>query len=224
MRVALTTSRVTYIISTKGKQRPNITTSMNPILLLASIAAAFIGSAQAGYLYIYNPFAGSQCKPGNPCPISWHVSHDGPEFNRIDIELLAGEAHNARVVAPVVLGYDLSQGNTYVWIVPQGVVAEGDYFIRIKGVGTDYESYSHNFPIGFNPQPTTATGTVTPTGTATGTIAPARTGSSLSTISSTKRTSTEVITGTSSSSASSVQSSISLAAAVVAAAFAVMMF
>lgn len=195
---------------------------MNPTLLLASIAAAIIGSAQAGYVYIYSPFSGSQCKPGSPCPISWHVSHDGPEFSRIDIELLSGEAHDARIVAPIVLGYDLSQGNTYVWNVPQGVFPEADYFIRIKGVGTDYDSYSHNFPIGFNPQPTTATGTVTPTGTATGTVVPTRTGST--SISSAKKSSTAVITASSTSSASSVQSSISLAAVAVAAAFAVMMF
>ena len=199
---------------------------MNPTFLLASVAAAIIGSVQAGYVYIYSPFGGSQCKPGSPCPISWHVSHDGPEFRRVDIELLAGEAHDARVVAPVVLGYDLSQGNTYIWNVPQGMIPEGDYFIRIKGVGTDYQSYSHTFPIGFEPHHTTATGTITPTGTATatGTLVPTRTGSAISSISSAKKSSIAVVTSTSTSSARTVQGSISVAAAVVAAAFAVMMF
>lgn len=214
----------TYIYQCpRGKQT---TTRMNPTLLLASVAAAIIGSVQAGYVYIYSPFGGSHCKPGTPCPISWHVSHDGPEFQRVDIELLTGEAHNARVVAPVVLGYDLSRGNTYIWDVPQSAIPEGDYFIRIKGVGTDYESYSHNFPIGFNPHHTTATGTITPTGTATttDTLVPTRTGSAVSSISSAKKSSTAVVTETSTSSAASVQGSISVAAAVVAAAFAVMMF
>ena len=198
---------------------------MNPTLLLVSIAAAIIGSAQAGYVYIYSPFGGSHCKPGLPCPISWHVSHDGPEFSRVDIELLSGEAHNANVVAPVVLGYELSQGNTYIWNVPQISLSEGDYFIRIKGVGTDYESYSHTFPIGFEPQ-NTATDTITPTGTATNTetLIPTRTGS-ISLTSSTKQSSTAKLeTSTSTSSAKSVQGAISVSAAIVAAALAVMMF
>lgn len=201
---------------------------MNPTLLFASIAAAIIGSAQAGYIYIYSPFGGSQCKPGLPCPISWHVSHDGPEFERINIELLSGEAHDARVVSPIVLGYDLSQGNTYIWNVPQGILGEDDYFIRIKGVGTEYESYSHTFPIGFNPHHTTATtDTMTPTQTATSssteTLVPTRT-ASISSITSAKKSSTAVVTETSTSAARSVQGSISVAAAVVAAALAVMMF
>lgn len=200
---------------------------MNPTLLLASFAAAIIGCAQAGYVYIYSPYAATQCQPGTPCAISWHVSHDGPEFQRVDIELLAGEAHSARVVAPIALGYDLNQGNTYLWNVPQGVLTEGDYFIRIKGVGTDYQSYSHSFPIGFGPHPIpTIVPTVTPTGTATGTgtgtATPTRSGSILSSLSS--KSATMASTSTSTSSAMSVQGSISVAAAIVAAAFAVMMF
>ena len=201
---------------------------MNPTFLLASIAAAIIGSAQAGYIYIYSPYSATKCQPGTPCAISWHVSHDGPEFDRVDIELLAGEAHNARVVAPIVLGYDLNQGNTYLWNVPQGYLPDGDYFIRIKGVGTDYQSYSHNFPIGFGPHPIpTIVPTVTPTSTSsestTGVVTPTRTGSALSSISSVKKSSTAA-TSTSTSSAMSVQGSVSVAAAIVAAAFAIMMF
>lgn len=200
---------------------------MNPTLLLASIAAAIIGSAQAGYIYIYSPYASTQCQPGTPCAISWHVSHDGPEFERVDIELLAGEAHSANVVAPIALGYDLNQGNTFLWNVPQGVIPEGDYFIRIKGVGTDYQSYSHSFPVGFGPRPIptivpTVVPTTTPTGTPTGTATPTRTGSVISSISSVIKTSTAASTST--SSAMSVQGSVSVAAAIVAAAFAVMMF
>lgn len=200
---------------------------MNPTLLIASIAAAIAGSAQAGYIYMYTPYSASQCKPGNVCPIAWHVSHDGPQFDRIDIELLAGEAHSARVVAPIALGYDLSQGNTYMWNVPQGGIPEGDYFIRIKGVGTDYQSYSHSFPIAFELKPTgtaTETATGTATGASTGTIVPTRTGSIISSISSIKSSTAAAITASSSSSAMSVQGSVSVAAAVVAAAFAVMMF
>jgi hypothetical protein len=203
---------------------------MNPTLLLASVAAALIGYAQAGYIYIYSPYAATQCQPGTPCAISWHVSHDGPEFERVDIELLAGEAHSARVIAPIALGYDLNRGNTYLWNVPQGVIAEGDYFIRIKGVDTDYQSYSHSFPIGFGPHPIptivptvvpTTTPTGTHTGTPTGTATPTRSGSILSSLSSKSAT---VVASTSSSSAMSVQGSVSVAAAIVAAAFAVMMF
>ena len=104
--------------------------------------------------------------PELPAP-SHGVSHDGPEFQRVDIELLTGEAHNARVVAPVVLGYDLSRGNTYIWDVPQSVIPEGDYFIRIKGVGTDYESYSHNFPLVSIPTTPLPLVPLPPTGTAT---------------------------------------------------------
>lgn len=201
-------------------------TQMNPTLLIASIVAAIASSAQAGYVYMYSPFAATQCRPGNVCPISWHVSHDGPQFDRIDIELLAGEAHSAHVVAPIVLGYDLSQGNTYLWNVPQGVLPDGDYFIRIKGVGTDYQSYSHSFPIALEHHDTvtpvpTATGTATET--ATGTVIPTRTGSILSSISTAIKSKTTAAE-TSSSSAMSVQGSVSVAAAVVAAAFAVMMF
>ena len=205
---------------------------MNPTLLLASIAAAIIGSAQAGYVYIYSPYAATKYQPGTPCAIAWHVSHDGPEFERIDIELLSGEAHNARVVAPIVLGYDLSQGNTFLWNVPQGHITEGDYFIRIKGVGTDYQSYSHSFPVGFGPSPIptivptitpTSIPTATPTGSSTGVVTPTRTGSALSSISSIKKSSTAAAS-TSTSSAMSVQGSVSIAAAVVAAAFAIMMF
>lgn len=195
---------------------------MNPTLFFASIAAAIIGYAQAGYIYMYSPYAATQCKPGSPCPISWNVSHDGPQFNRIDIELLAGEAHNAQVVAPIALGYDLSQGNTYLWNVPQGSIPEGNnYFIRIKGVGTDYQSYSHNFPIGFGPFPTP---TIVPTGTATqtGTVTPTPT-KSVSSRSMTTSAKTMTLS-TSSSSAMSVQGSVSVAAAVVAAAFAFLMF
>lgn len=195
---------------------------MNPSFLLASIAAAIIGSAQAGYVYIYSPYAATVCQPGNPCPISWHVSNDGPEFSRVDIELLNGEAHSANVVAPIVLGYDLSQGNTFVWNVPQGVFTEGDYFIRIKGVGTDYQSYSHNFPIAFGPH-TTVVPTVTPTGT-TSAVTPTRTGSAISSSSSSSIRKTSTAAATSTSSAMSVQGSVSVAAAVVAAAFAIMMF
>jgi hypothetical protein len=205
---------------------------MNPTFLLASIAAAIIGSAQAGYIYIYSPYAATKCQPGIPCAIAWHVAHDGPEFERVDIELLVGEAHNARVVAPIALGYDLNQGNTFLWNVPQGSLPDGNYFIRIKGVGTDYQSYSHNFPIGFGPHPIptivptvtpTATSTATPTGSSTGVVTPTRTGSALSSISSAKKSSTATAS-TSTSSAMSVQGSISVAAAVVAAAFAIMMF
>lgn len=197
---------------------------MNPSLLLASLAAAIIGSAQAGYVYIYSPYAATQCKPGNPCAISWHVSHDGPQFERIDIELLAGEADNARVVAPIALGYDLSQGNTFLWNVPQNAIPEGDYFIRIKGAGTDYQSYSHTFPVGFGPFPNpTIVPTGTITGTATGTVIPTQSVSSRSMRSSTTMTMTKT-SSSSSSSAMSVQGSISVAAAFVAAAFTVMMF
>lgn len=201
---------------------------MNPSLLFASIAAAIIGSAQAGYIYIYSPFGGSHCKPGLPCPISWHVSHDGPEFERINIELLSGEAHNARVVSPIVLGYDLNQGNTYIWNVPQGVLVEDDYFIRIKGVGTEYESYSHTFPIGFDPNhSTTTSGTMTSTETVasstTGTIVPTRT-ASISSITSARKSSTAIVTETSTSAARSLHGSISVAASVVAVALAIMMF
>jgi hypothetical protein len=203
---------------------------MNPTFLLASIAAAIIGSAQAGYIYIYSPYAATKCQPGIPCAIAWHVAHDGPEFERVDIELLVGEAHNARVVAPIALGYDLNQGNTFLWNVPQGSLPDGNYFIRIKGVGTDYQSYSHNFPIGFGPHPiptivptVTPTATSTPTGSSTGVVTPTRTGSALSSISSAKKSSTATAS-TSTSSAMSVQGSISVAAAVVAAAFAIMMF
>lgn len=196
---------------------------MNPTFLLATIAAAFIGSAQAGYIFMFSPYASTHCVPGTPCPIAWHVSQDGPEFSRIDIELLAGDAQSASIVAPIVLGYDLSQGNTYLWNVPQNSFPQGTYFIRIKGVGTDYQSYSHSFPISFNPLPTSAT---TGTATSTGTIVP--TTASLSTITSavmTSSVSTNTRTsGTSSSSAMSVQGSVSVAAAVVAAAFAIMMF
>lgn len=196
--------------------------NMNPTLFFASIAAAIVGFTQAGYVYIYSPYAATVCKPGTPCPISWHVSHDGPQFNRIDIELLAGDAQNAHVVAPIALGYDLSQGNTYLWNVPQGSIPEGnDYFIRIKGVGTDYQSYSHNFPIGFGPFPTP---TIVPTGTATqtGTVTPTPT-KSVSSRSMTTSAKTMTMS-TSSSSAMSVQGSVSVAAAVVAAAFAFFMF
>lgn len=203
---------------------------MNPTFLLASIAAAIIGSAQAGYIYIYSPYAATKCQPGIPCAIAWHVAHDGPEFERVDIELLVGEAHNARVVAPIALGYDLNQGNTFLWNVPQGSLPDGNYFIRIKGVGTDYQSYSHNFPIGFGPHPiptivptVTPTATSTPTGSSTGVVTPTRTGSALSSISSAKKSSTATAS-TSTSSAMSVQGSVSVAAAVVAAAFAIMMF
>jgi hypothetical protein len=203
---------------------------MNPTFLLASIAAAIIGSAQAGYIYIYSPYAATKCQPGTPCAIAWHVAHDGPEFERVDIELLVGEAHNARVVAPIALGYDLNQGNTFLWNVPQGSLPDGNYFIRIKGVGTDYQSYSHNFPIGFGPHPiptivptVTPTATSTPTGSSTEVVTPTRTGSALSSISSAKKSSTATAS-TSTSSAMSVQGSVSVAAAVVAAAFAIMMF
>jgi hypothetical protein len=203
---------------------------MNPTFLLASIAAAIIGSAQAGYIYIYSPYAATKCQPGIPCAIAWHVAHDGPEFERVDIELLVGEAHNARVVAPIALGYDLNQGNTFLWNVPQGSLPDGNYFIRIKGVGTDYQSYSHNFPIGFGPHPiptivptVTPTATSTPTGSSTEVVTPTRTGSALSSISSAKKSSTATAS-TSTSSAMSVQGSVSVAAAVVAAAFAIMMF
>lgn len=201
---------------------------MNPTFLIASLAAAIIGYAQAGYVYIYSPYAATKCQPGTPCPISWHVSHDGPEFDRIDIELLNGETHSAVVVAPIALGYDLSQGNTYLWNVPQGILSEGDYFIRIKGVGTDYQSYSHSFPIGFGPHPdSTIVPTATSTGssTATGTAIPTRTGSSHSVTSSIVKPSTTTAgAATSTSSATSIQGSISVAAVVVAAAFAVIMF
>jgi hypothetical protein len=200
--------------------------NMNPTLLLASIAAAIIGSAQAGYIYIYSPYAATQCQPGTPCAISWNVAQDGPQFNRVDIELLAGDAQTARVVAPIALGYDLSQGNSYLWNVPQSIIPEGDYFIRMKGVGTDYQSYSHSFPIGFEPRPhphphptgtATGTETATATGTATGTATASRSISVRSSV-------TAKTTAASSSSAMSVQGSVSVAAAIAAAAFALMMF
>lgn len=203
---------------------------MNPIFLLATIAAAFIGSAQAGYTYIFSPYASTQCVPGTPCPIAWHVSQDGPEFSRIDIELLAGDAQSASVIAPIVLGYDLSQGNTYLWNVPQNSIPQGSYFIRIKGVGTDYQSYSHSFPISFNALPASGTGTTggTATGTATGTGTIVPTNVSTSTGTSAVRTSSistnTRTSNTKSSSAMSIQGSVSFAAAVVAAAFAIMMF
>ena len=200
------------------------TTRMNPTLLLASIAAAIIGSAQAGYVYIYSPYASTQCQPGSPCAIAWNVSHDGPEFSRIDIELLAGETQYAKVIAPIALGYDLSQGNNFLWNVPQSIIPEGDYFIRIKGVGTDYQSYSHIFPIGFEPHPTS---TVAPTETSaqTSVPTPTRTGSqsSVSTVTSTTVVST-VSPSSSTSSAMSIKGSISIAAAAVAVAFAALMF
>ena len=156
---------------------------MNPTTLFASIAIAIAGYAQAGYIYIYSPSASTHGKPGTPLAISWSVSHDGPEFSRIDIELLAGEAQNARVVAPIALGYDLSQGNIYLWNIPLATIPEGDYFIRIKGVGTDYQSYSHSFPVAIEARPIT---TIVPSETATSTeiVVPTRSGASLSSISS----------------------------------------
>lgn len=196
---------------------------MNPSFLLATIVAAFAGIAQAGNIYIYSPYSASVCSPGNICPIAWHVGNEGPQFDRIDIELLSGDPQNAKVVAPIVLGYDLSQGNTYMWNVPQGAFSEGsDYFIRIKAVGTDYQSYSHTFPVGFGPFPTVVP-TIVPTGTATptGTISPTRSASVRSSISSAKTVSTVTA---SSSSAMSVQGSLTVAVALTAAVFAFMMF
>ena len=194
---------------------------MNPTLFFASVAAALFASAQAGYVYIYSPYAATNCGAGRPCPIAWSMAQDGPQFNKVGIEVLAGDANNAQVIAPVVLGYDLSHGNSYVWNVPENFKQHTDAFIRIKGVGTDYDSYSHRFPIAAAGH--TIIPTVQPTPTPTGTVVPQSTGTRTATRtpSSTVRPSK---TATSSSSASNVQGSLSAVAAVVAAAFAVMMF
>ncbi len=194
---------------------------MNPTLFFVSVAATLFASAQAGYIYIWSPYAATNCGAGRPCPIAWNMAQDGPQFNKVDIEVLAGDAHNAQVIAPVVLGYDLANGNSYVWEVPETFKQYPDAFIRIKGVGTDYDSYSHRFPIAAAGN--TIIPTIIPTTTATGTAQSTGsiTRSATRTPSSTARPSQ---TTSSSSSAASVQGSLSAVAAVVAAAFAVLMF
>lgn len=194
---------------------------MNPTLFVATIAAAFFGAAQAGYLYIWSPYAATQCGAGRPCPIAWNIAQDGPQFSKVDIEVLAGDANNAQVIAPVVLGYDLSQGNTYVWNVPSSFKQYPDAFIRIRGVGTDYDSYSHRFPIAA--AGCTLTPNVVPTGTATGSVTGAATGTRTAASTSVRPSSKTISASTSSSSAVNTQASLSAVAAVVAAAFAVMM-
>lgn len=194
---------------------------MNPTLFFASVAAALFASAQAGYIYIWSPYAATNCGAGRPCPISWNMAQDGPQFGKVDIELLAGDANNAKVIAPIVLGYDLSHGNTYIWNVPENFQEHPDAFIRIKGVGTDYDSYSHRFPVAAVGN--TIIPNVQPTATPTGAIIAQSTGTR--TASRTASTSIRPSkTATSSSSASNVQASLSAVAAVAAAAFAVMMF
>lgn len=199
---------------------------MNPTLFFASVAAALFASAQAGYIYIWSPYAATQCGAGRPCPIAWNVAQDGPQFSKVDIEVLAGDANNAQVIAPVVLGYDLSNGNNYVWNVPENFKEHPDAFIRIKGVGTDYDSYSHRFPIaavGNTIIPTiqpTATATASESSTVVPTESVTRSASRTASATSVRPSKT----ATSSSSAASVQGSLSAVAAVVAAAFAVMMF
>ena len=120
---------------------------MNPTLFFVSVAATLFASAQAGYIYIWSPYAATNCGAGRPCPIAWNMAQDGPQFNKVDIEVLAGDPQNPHVIEQIILGYDLSHGNTFIWNIPEDFKPRTDAFIRIKGVGVDYYSYSHHFPI-----------------------------------------------------------------------------
>ncbi len=115
-------------------------------------AASTLGwySVLFGKCWLYlrvEPLFWHQSEAGRACPISWNMSQDGPQFNTVDIEVLAGDPQNPHVIEQIILGYDLSHGNTFIWNIPEDFKPRTDAFIRIKGVGVDYYSYSHHFPI-----------------------------------------------------------------------------